>query len=212
MPAQPKSPVATQSLTKASGSEAPPDKLSDLVRLVVRTGPTPAAKGADDSGIEMHRVETLLGPARYGYDFETVEFLSMKMAGAVIDLPFRASYGLSLLRGKCVVVWRERDQESQALLGKEEADEFARRVGTLKRLDDGRLWYDMPKEPLRGLKTNWGLLPGKHGGMTPPNDFYIGSAFQVTLIALEPETALAVFSSDGPGEHDLRTPKTPSVS
>jgi hypothetical protein len=209
MPGQQKSPKTPRTSSKRSSTDTAPGKVSDLVRCIVRTGSTDESD--DESGIELHRVETILGPARYGYDFETVEFLSLRKPGAVIDLPFRASYGLSLLRGRCVVVWRERDKESEALLGHESPAQFAERVGTLT-WEKGVLRFRMAKSPLRGLKANWGLLPGKHGRLTPPNDFYIGSAFQVTLIALEPDTLLAVFSSDGPGDPDLRTPKTPSVS
>lgn len=202
-------PQTPPSAPRETPSESLPAKESDLIRRVVPSGSRDAA---NESGIELHRVETLLGPARYGYDFETVEFLMMKQPGSVIDLPLRASYGLSLLRGSCVVVWRERDPESDALLGRETAEQFAMRVGTIQKLEDGRLWFRKPEKPLRGLQTNWGLLPGDHAGMTPPYDIYLGPAFQVTLIALEADTALAVLSSDGPGDPDLRTPKPPSVS
>lgn len=169
--------------------------------------------------VALYAVKASIGPARYGFDFETVEILRMPQAGLVIDLPPRASYGFSILQGAAIIVWRRRNPNDKD--GPETPEEFEKRVGKITLNKPGSRFPiefkpakhepDDEDGPHRD-RAFWGFLPGKHGGETLPNDFFVGSAFRVTLIARTDDVLMAVFSSEGPGEDTGSAPYKPVVS
>lgn len=199
--------------------------IEEILDGVVAEQTAASTKSADQNSIRkcpsvaLYAVKASIGPARYGFDFETAEILRMPKAGLVIDLPPRASYGFSILQGAAIIVWRRRNPNDKD--GPETVEEFEKRVGkiTLNKPDHNYpVWFDPAKHERddedgpHADRAFWGFLPGEHGGETPKNDFFVGSAFRVTLIARTDDVLMAVFSSEGPGEGTGSAPYKPVVS
>jgi len=181
-----------------------------LITQVMGTADAGGKPQADGPGIDWFTLKTELGPSRFGFDYERLEIVRMQRKGTVIDLARRASYGIHILTGSCLVAWRARDSPLSLFKpGKanpEPPGEFEQRIGKWKAVPaaDGteELVFESKPDDL-----SWARIPkgAKH-------EMIFGTAFEITLISESNEVILVVFSSDGPGNGSNTSPQPHSTS
>jgi len=186
-----------------------------LIQRVIGEPRTFAERELKGSGIEWFAVLTNLGPARFGFDFEHLEIVKMAKAAVVVDLQPRASYGIHILSGRCLVAWRDRNApgslQSRRRAGRraseeEQPEEFSSRIGHVDpktgRLTkkNRELTYNYIPHQLEDRKGVW-----RH-------EVFLPTAFEVTIISQSKDVVLAVFSADGPGNGSSPSPGSHSTS